>query len=57
MSTTTLIMRMLTLSGMKTKILKFVVCVFKAESSVRLISTRFAAAAERRRYEYGEDIF
>ena len=35
----------------------FVVCVFKAESTVRLISARFATTAEKRRYENGESFY
>ena len=33
----------------------FVVCVFKEDNTVRLISARLATEAERERYEQGED--
>lgn len=33
----------------------FVVCVFRKENVVRLISARVASVPERKRYEYGED--
>ena len=33
----------------------FVVCVFRKETVVRLISARVASVPERKRYEYGED--
>ena len=35
----------------------FVVCAFKEENVVRLISARLATVIERTRYEYGEDDF
>ena len=35
----------------------FVVCVFKDETTVRMIFARLAAAPERQRYEHGEDEF
>ena len=35
----------------------FVVCVFKEENVVRLISARLATVPEKARYEYGEDEF
>ena len=35
----------------------FVVCVFKNETTVRMISARLAAVPERERYEHGEDEF
>ncbi|MBQ9198495.1 MAG: BrnT family toxin [Clostridia bacterium] len=35
----------------------FVVCAFRNENSVRLISARIATALEKARYEYGEDDF
>ena len=33
----------------------FVVCVFRAENIVRLISARVASVPEKERYEHGED--
>ncbi|MBO4297158.1 MAG: BrnT family toxin [Clostridia bacterium] len=42
--------------GMVGKVL-FVVCAFKDENVVRLISARLATAIERARYEHGEDDF
>lgn len=33
----------------------FVVCAFKDENVIRLISARLATVPEKRRYEYGED--
>lgn len=33
----------------------FVVCAFKEENVVRLISARLATVPEKERYEYGED--
>lgn len=33
----------------------FIVCVFKEENVVRLISARLATVPERERYEYGEN--
>lgn len=33
----------------------FIVCVFKEESVVRLISARLATVPEKERYEYGEN--
>lgn len=33
----------------------FVVCIFKGNHKVRIISARAASLPERRRYEYGED--
>ncbi len=35
----------------------FVVCTFRKENTVRLISARIATAFEKARYEYGEDDF
>ena len=35
----------------------FVVCTFREENTVRLISARIASAAEKWRYEHGEDDF
>ncbi len=35
----------------------FVVCVFKQDHVVRLISARLATVPEKARYEYGEDDF
>ena len=35
----------------------FVVCAFRKENTVRLISARFASVLERERYEHGEDEF
>ena len=33
----------------------FVVCVFKADNVIRLISARLASKLEKERYEHGED--
>lgn len=33
----------------------FVVCVFKEENVIRLISARLASVSEKERYEHGED--
>lgn len=33
----------------------FVVCTFREGNTIRLISARLAAAAEKERYEHGED--
>ena len=33
----------------------FVVCAFREENTVRLISARLATTSEKARYEYGED--
>lgn len=33
----------------------FVVCAFRKENVIRLISARVASVPERKRYEYGED--
>ncbi len=33
----------------------FVVCVFRGENTVRLISARVASVPEKERYEHGED--
>ena len=35
----------------------FIVCVFRKENVVRLISARIASVPEKERYEYGEDEF
>ena len=35
----------------------FVVCAFKEENAVRMISARLAAVPERERYKHGEDEF
>lgn len=35
----------------------FVVCAFKEEGTVRMISARIATVSERERYNYGEDEF
>ncbi len=35
----------------------FVVCAFREQNSVRLISARIATGPEKARYEYGEDDF
>ena len=35
----------------------FVVCAFKKENTVRMISARIASVPEKKRYEYGEDEF
>ena len=35
----------------------FVVCAFKEENTVRMISARLAAIPEKERYEHGEDEF
>ena len=35
----------------------FVVCAFRQENTVRLISARLATPTEKERYEYGEDDF
>ena len=35
----------------------FVVCVFRTENIVRLISARVASVPEKERYEHGEDEF
>lgn len=35
----------------------FVVCTFRRENTIRLISARLATAAEKWRYEYGKDDF
>jgi Uncharacterized protein conserved in bacteria len=35
----------------------FVVCVFRQQNTVRLISARLATVPEKARYEYGEDDF
>jgi uncharacterized DUF497 family protein len=35
----------------------FVVCAFKEENTVRMISARIASVPEKERYEYGEDEF
>ncbi len=35
----------------------FVVCTFRQENAVRLISARIASDAEKWRYEHGEDDF
>ena len=33
----------------------FVVCAFRQQNTIRLISARIATAAEKARYEYGDD--
>ena len=35
----------------------FVVCVFREQNTIRLISARVASKDEKARYEYGEDDF
>ena len=35
----------------------FVVCAFRTNNTVRMISARLATKAEKERYEYGEDEF
>ena len=35
----------------------FVVCVFKDDNVIRLISARLAVGLEKERYEYGEDSY
>ena len=35
----------------------FVVCAFKEENVIRLISARLATVPEKERYEHGEDVF
>ncbi len=44
----------MTFLGMVGKVL-FVVCAFREENVVRLISARIATAEEKARYEYGEN--
>ena len=35
----------------------FVVCVFRGDDVIRLISARLATVSEKARYEYGNDIY
>ncbi len=35
----------------------FVVCTFRNQNTIRLISARIATTAEKERYKYGEDDF